>query len=310
MLLVGCHQPSPREIELNEANRLAQNALLLDLEEAPKPAAALLIQTRTTQPQLKVLAVPFALQSSLSERLLLVASSTQTNSSLITVLVTPSLPEYSLVRLPLVFEQAEESEFIRDDLKGFAYYMASGLKRRFYYRSPSATELASEPWRNITPVVNTLLTHVIIRLPSGSEVFERTASALAPVFEKDSPRGKVRAYAYDQTSTRPIDLRYQVPPTKLQKQIFDYGIKLFIALLAPIAALMFLTSDKVRSPKARKKVLWVGGIIESVIFVGLIWWAFFIQSVVGLEALLDVILAVIGVLATAMLAFIKKPDAD
>ena len=304
--LAGCGQPPVREVDLHEAKDIAANALLFDLDETPRPAAGLLLQTRSPQSQLRVLGLPFALRTSPSEKLLLVASSSQGRSTLLTVLTAPALPESSTVRLELSFEQAEDSDFSRDDLRGYTYFLESGLKRRFFYRSPTPTELSSEPWKSMVPVLNTSLTHLIVRLPKGTEVFERSASALAPVLERDTPRGKVRAYVHDKTSASPIDLRYQIPPTKRQEQVFEYGLKFFVAIVAPLVSLALLTSDKVRSARARKIVLIAGSATELAVLLGLIWWAFFIQSVAGLSAILDVALAVIGAAATIGLAFIKK----
>lgn len=309
-LISGCSEAPHRPIDTNEFGGSVANALFFDLNESPATTTVLLLQTRAPQTQLRVLALPFASGAVTPDRQLLLSSGTHGRATILTIVAGSALPESSIVRIRPIFERADESEFFSDDLQGSAYFLSSGLKRRFFYRGPLASEMTSEPWRSLSSITNISLSHVVVRMPVRSEVFERPPSALAPEFGKDSLNGKIRGYSYPTLSAVPIDLRYQIPPTKRQEQIFEYGIKLFIALFAPLVALGVLTSDKVRSAKARQIVIGVGVLIEVLVLAGLFWWAFYIQSVAGLGAILDIALALIAVASMIVLTKIKKPTAD
>lgn len=302
----GCGNTPHRSIDTSEFEGATGNALLVDLHEVHATSAALLLQTRASQPELHVLAFPFSSVATAPDRQLLLASGTHGKMTILTVVAAPALPATSVVYLKPSFEEADESDFSRDDLKGSAYFLSLGLKRRFFYRTPSPKDLTSEPWQTLTGVTNTSLSHLVLRVPSGSDIFESPASSVAPEFMKESQKGRIRTYSYAKLSSAPIDLRYQLPPTKLQEQIFEYTIKLFIVLIAPLVALFAITSDKVRSAGTRTAVLVAGVAVEAIALAGLIWWAFYIQSVAGFGAILDVALAILGAVATIFLAAMKK----
>jgi len=208
-------------------------------------------------------------------------------------------PEYSLF--------SEEADFDRSEFRGALVLVSSGLKRRLVF-DPSV-RAAGVPGE-ITQALNPLaLGEVAVRLPGDAEIFETRSGALPHNREKIVRGSLVRFYrnpAPQSSGTlQRLDIRYQVQPTSAQKTLFEYGLKLFVYLVAPLVGLILLTSNKVASAKGRRILIIIMAVVECVLLGGLLVWAFYIRSVTGLQSLLEVVLAAAGTVVTVLVAFVK-----
>jgi hypothetical protein len=211
------------------------------------------------------------------------------------------------IGISLVPKPAEigEGDFFRSDLPGTLYLMEAGLKRRFLYRFAPSERRDSI----LTALPTESADKIAVRLPIGAEVFESRRGAAIADRNLELATGTVRQYKTEHaspSSAEPIDISYQVQPTSAQKKLFEYGLKFFGVIFVPLIGLLLLTSKEVNERAAlRRRVLWAGGVVELAILGILLWWAFRIESVAGLDAILEIVVAVIGAIATASIAFVK-----
>lgn len=308
-VLQGCGESIERSVDKAIIDTSIGSALYFDLEESPNISSALIVRSNSDQPELRTAVLPFS-TSPLADgdHSLLTTWGVHEGITLITYVAAPSLPATAIIPIKPIDESGQESDFLRTDLQGALYFMNSGLKRRFVYQWPQLKNLNTDSWKKLGVIPKNPIDSVLIKLPKEAEIFERGASSLAPVVERDAPTGKIKVYPHTKPNSvalSPIDITYQVPPTKLQNQIFEYTLKLFGALVVPLVSLFLLTSDKVKARRTRLGVLIVGIILEVGILAGLLLWAFKVQSVAGLGAILDVGLVVIGAVLTVLLAFVK-----
>ena len=308
LFVVGCARNPERVIDKALMDSSIQSALYFDLGEAAQISAAIIIPSNAPQPELRAIMVPFATRATDDASELLSAWGSRNGTTLITYIAGPSMPSVSAIRITPIFESAEENDFANKDLHGSLYYMESGLKRRFVYRWPSADDIKFSELKTLARLPRISIDSVFVKLPNGAEIFEQSRGALSPSSEKETPTGRFRIYPQkisDSPVIPPIDISYQVPPTKLQEQIFEYALKLFAAILVPVVGLAILSSDKVKAKRTRMIVLWVGMIAEAFILIGMLVWAFHVQSVSGLGAIFEVTLAVVAAVFTVLLARIK-----
>lgn len=309
LTLQGCGEKIEKSVDKAIVDASIDNALYFDLDESPNVSAVLVVRSNSSHAELRAAVLPFSTgQPSEGGQGLLTTWGTHEGVTLITYVTAPSMPLIAMITLKPIFDSGQESDFVRTDLQGSLYFLSSGLKRRFLYQWPQANNRSSDTWMKLGTIVQTSVDSVLIKLPKEADIFERRASSLEPVVEREVPSGKLKVYPHTKPNTaalNPIDIVYQVPPTKLQNQIFEYALKLFGALIVPLLAFFLLTSDKVKAKRTRICVLVVGMTLETGILVGLLWWAFKMQSVVGLSSILDLGLVVIGAVLTGLLAFVK-----
>ena len=308
-VLQGCGAKIEKSVDKAIVDASIDSALYFDLEESPNVSAALVVRSNSNQAELRAAVLPFS-TSPLADgdHSLLATWGSHEGITLITYVAAPSLPATAMIPVKPIYESGQESDFLRTDLQGSLYFMNSGLKRRFLYQWPQPKNLSTDSWKKLGAIAHSSIDSVLIKLPKEAEIFERSVSSLAPVVERDAPTGRLKVYPHtkpDSAALSPIDIAYQVPPTKLQNQIFEYTLKLFGALVVPLVSLFLLTSDKVKAKRTRLVVLIVGIALETGILVGLLWWAFTVQSVAGLGAILDIGLVVVGAALTVLLTFVK-----
>lgn len=306
-LVAGCEQPSVRHVDKTVIEAVVPPALYFDLEERPTIAAAVVIPANAPKTELRLVVLPFASDTTEPSADVLSTWGTHAGVTALTYVAGPTTPASVVLPLKPRFDGGQEGDFTRTDLRGSLYFMSAGLKRRLVYSWPPPS-IESEALRRLKQIPQTTIESVVVKLPADAEIFERGDRALAPVVEKFLQIGRVKIYPFLSASDKvalPLDITYQIPPTKLQNQIFEYGLKLFGALLVPIVSAFLLTSSKAKSPRLRATVLAVGIPVEILVLGGMLWWAFYIKSVAGLGAILDLSLALIAAVATTLLAFIK-----
>lgn len=228
--------------------------------------------------------------------------------TLINFINTPGIPTSLAISVSPVPDDVLDGDFFRSGLPGVLYLMESGLKRRFVYKLNAVSAVARGG--NIAKLPVEPIDTVAVRLPVGAEVFESRKDAAIAVRDLSLGNTAVRHFAAANTGSpdaHAIDIVYQLQPTKLQNILFEYGLKLFGALLIPLLGIVLLTSAQVkRRRRLRKLILWIGGVVEVVLLALLLWWSFRVKSVTGWAALLEVIVAILGLLATAAVAFLKE----
>ena len=307
--LPGCGAKIEKSADKSSVDATISSALYFDLEEAPTVSASLIVRSNSSQAELKAVVLPFATSRyGEADHDLLTTWGSRDGITLITYVAAPSMPTRAMIELKPVFEPGQESDFLRPDLQGSLYFMSSGLKRRFLYQWPQAQNLNSDSWKKLGPIAQSAIESVLIKLPKEAEVFERGAETLAAHVEQETLTGRLKIYPHTKpngAALSPIDITYQVQPTKLQNQIFEYALKLFGALVVPLVSLALLTSHKVKAKRTRSAVLVFGMALEAVILFGLLWWAFKVQSVVGIGAILEIGLVGIGAALTIVVAFVK-----
>jgi len=229
-------------------------------------------------------------------------------ATMLTYVATPGTSATTVVPLKPIFESAPDTDFTRNDLRGSLYFLNSGLKRRFLFQGPTPSLESSAQWKALVNVATVSIDTVLLRFPQGAELLESDPSKRVPTSSRDTAAGKVKVFEHagaNGASLKPLDVTYLVAPTQQQRQITDYGLKLFGVLLVPLVGWIVLTSDKVKAKKTRSIAIWSGVIVEGLILGGLLWWAFKVQSVEGLGALLDFGVVVVGVILTIVTVRIK-----
>jgi hypothetical protein len=228
--------------------------------------------------------------------------------TLVNFVNTAGVPTSVGIGLTPTPDDVTEGDFFRTDLPGVLYLMESGLKRRFVYKLDAGLTVSRDSTLNRLSVESA--DTVAVRLPVGAEVFESHKGAAVAIRNLSLKSGAVRHYKASSptpSAGENVDIVYQLQPTKLQNVLFEYGLKLFGAFLVPLLGVVLLTSAEVKQRKhLRRLILWIGAFVETALLAALLWWAFKIQSVTGLGALLEIGVAVSGVLATAALALVKE----
>lgn len=308
-LLQGCGANVEKTVDKTIVDSSIKNTLYFDLDETPRISAALVVSPSSVQPELRMAVLPFSTRriADVTSNLLTTWGSHE-GITLITYIAAPSLPSIAVIPIGPIFDTAEDSDFTRTDLQGSLYFMSSGLKRRFFYQWPQANNRSPDSWNRLRKIGQTSIDSVLIKLPTKAEVFERGGSSLAPLIERVAQSGRLKIYPHTKPNASvlsAIDITYQVPPTKNQGLVFEYTLKLFGALVVPLISLLLLSSDKVKAKRFRIVVLVIGITLEAVILVGLLWWAFNVQSVAGMAAMLDLGLVVIGAGLTVLLTLVK-----
>jgi hypothetical protein len=229
-------------------------------------------------------------------------------STMLTYVAVPGMSATTVVPLKPVFDSAPDADFTRNDLRGSLYFLSSGLKRRFMFQGPTPSLESSAQWKALVSVATVNIDAVLLRFPQGAELLESDSSKRIPTSSRDTASGRMKVFAHANApvaSLKPLDVTYLVPPTQQQRQITDYGLKLFGVLLVPLVGWIVLTSDKVKAKKTRAIAICSGVAVEVLILGGLLWWAFKVQSVEGLGALLEIGVVVVGVVLTIVTVRIK-----
>jgi hypothetical protein len=142
------------------------------------------------------------------------------------------------------------------------------------------------------------------------DVFERRSRSAVWIHEEPFHDGRIRFFRHSAPNgpaLPAIDISFQVPPTTNQKLLAQYALKFFGVLLVPLTSLAVLSSSSVKTPRARKLLLWIGGIVQLGILGSLLWWAVYTRSTLGLESIFDLVLVALGAAFTVVVALLKKP---
>jgi hypothetical protein len=279
--------------------------LCFDLAASDAPKAGLTIhlppQATTSQ---HTIVLPFATTKVEDSKEAYITSGSFDHVTLINFISSGGAPTISAVGFSPMLDVPVEGDLFRSTLPGSLYFFESGLKRRFFYRSEAVRALVKD--LPLATVQTDSLNLVAVRLPLRAQVFEPRADAAVPIRAFVLGNGLVRHYSVVPDKAAVVDLEYQVPPTSAQKKAFEYLLKLFGAVLVPFIGLVLLKPTDVGDKAAlRRYLLWAGAVIEVLIISALLWWAFRVKNVEGLDQLLEIAVAVIGALATAAVAYFK-----
>lgn len=305
--MFGCRRGAENQFSVRRFPVTPGTALAFDLDQPSGLSVGLLLKVpEPATPQFVVL--PFGGTAFVGDPTLLTTFASYGDYSIIGYVPHAATKEVHAVALsPSTPPTVAESDFRRTDLPQNLYILKSGeVKRRFMYR-PAVDISALNSALSSVPSEHPR--YVTVRLPSGSDVLEHQASVVgtladiggAPV--KTFKTEDVRRYA-----TKQIDIFYQVPPSAEQRLIAGQAVKLFGVLLIPIIQATLVTSAKVQLKKLRRAIIVVGAVLEIGLIAALLWWAFSLRGTFGLQAGLEITVALIGAAATASILFLKSKE--
>lgn len=296
-----------RPVDKGPIESSTSSALYFDLEEKPAVAAAVIVPGTSPKPELKLVVLPFGTEPVGTRSEAFSLWGTSGDATALAYVATPNAPAYISLALRPRFSSGDDTDFDSANLAGSLHFMSSGLKRRFFYSWPNPS-VESESLQNLRGLTRIEIQSILVKLPPKAEVFERPASSLPPQLEKTTPDGKLKLYSLTSEAAGtplPVDITYQVPATKLQNHLFEFFLKLFAVLIAPLVTLLMLSSNKEKTRRLRRISLIVGFTLEAFVLIGMAWWAIHISSTIGLTAILDLTLVIVGLIATFVLARVK-----
>jgi hypothetical protein len=303
----GCRRAAEHQFSVKRFPVTPGTALAFDLDQPDGFSVGLLLKvTEPAAPQFVVL--PFGGSAFVADPDLLTTFASYGDYSIIGYVPYAATGHLHAAALtPVTPPTVAEADFRRVDLPQSLYILKSGeIKRRFMYRPPDDV-IAINP--ALKSVASAHPAYVMVRLPYGSDVLEYQSSVVGTLAEvAGAPVKTFKTDDVHRYPTKQIDIFYQVPPSAEQRLIAAQAVKLFGVLLIPIIQATLVTSTKVQLKKLRRAIIGVGAVLELGLIAALLWWAFSLRGTFGLQAALEIGVAVVGAAATAAVLFLKAKE--
>lgn len=306
--LSGCHDRDLHSFDQSHFPRTDSPKLCFELYSSSRPSAGLILDVpRSDRPVQHSIVLPFQMVSADPARAIYLTWGSFSRSALLSYVATSDVARQQAIGIRPRYDDAADADFEKEDLPGSLYLLSSGLKRRFFFR-PILKGSESTEQVTLATIATDSIKAVIVRFPPRAEILESREGSLQELSHRKDGDSQLKMFSSPiaaQPDLRPIDVVFQVPPTQAQSLIAEYTLKLFGVILVPLIALITLKAPKVKAPKTRMVVLSITIPLEVVILIGSVWWAFYIQSVVGPQAIFEVALAVAGAALTVVAAVVE-----
>jgi hypothetical protein len=309
-----------------------QRVLAFDLREDTKPLAALVVQSFDAQTQRRTVVLPFAsTEGASSSNVAAAAWGSFSGQTVVDFkpLGAGATPEAAAVMLP-VFDTPKQSTTLTGDVTsreypGNVYYVADGQARLFLFRMSSLASSPSLPDRlGITPDP---IDAVGVALPAAVQgralQGPRADDGITEHPNHDFNNKDARFYAVASSKRPPnisselpgvisasdgytwLQVAYELPANAKQLRVARYSVTALTAILPPLLALVFVPSAEIGKPRARKRILAIGGVIQIGILIALLISFWQLGRAASEELTAQTIIAVIGALFTGAVGWIK-----
>jgi len=195
------------------------------------------------------------------------------------------------------------------------YIIASGETRTLVFKFLTADKQSSLLPPQLQHLPFDSLDAIAVKLPNdAAQVAGSYFINESPTHESERSDLRIRYYAGDaaRASVRGLQLSYVIKPNSVQSLFVEYALKVLGVFFVPGLTLYFLRREGTTSPAKRNQLLWVLGIIQAAIVIGVVvYYAVFGVSESQVKATLDTVLVLGGGVVSQIVVLLtakeKKP---
>lgn len=314
-LFLGCSQrPITSSLKPEKfQSQSSQFFLALDLSNDRLPKMGLVVSDQL-EPGFKKTLIPFYVDHAIPNNILYSTYGQHQDITLFTFHAKANMSSFSIIPFEYIIKRQEltspytrsQKDDLIDSILTINEYGVLG--RQVIYSYKKEREINQRIDTQIQSTLNLEIDSIAISIPEGSIRTEVVSGRTEDPIFIERIDNFTRFYPTAKNVNNDfLEIQYQIPEPDTVKLVGNILLVIFAPMLLGFVGFAFMSNEDIRRPLARKIALWIFGILEVFLVIGLIIY----YQVVSIENRQNVIFTIVPILcgaATTVVVFIiKKP---